>query len=425
MISDLRRQNGVSEMIYKPLTLILVVLAVPAFMPQPAWGLEDGRIGVLYIGCITRSPPFWYMRSDPMFSINFVLATLRTGWASRGFIQQAETESAVARMVRLYMPRTYKDLTSRFDVIILCNANRDAVGPLNIEMLARGVREGGMSLLMDGGFETFGSTMGIPWGGTAIGELLPTDDVIDAYIRSGSLILDRRDNEFISSLPWETKPIFTRIFYHNLIIAKTGSVTLAHVDCPNEDHPAMVTWQLESGSRTFSWAGEIHKACLEVAGGGLWEYCIDLGCNLIIYLDGRPVPQDIDLIHRVRSEMLQIATRRSMLLSLVEFCEDFGANTNGIMLKIDQADNAMLEATPPYLELRLEDALESYQKVGNMLTEIEQDAINLKKRALLWVYLIEWLAVTGTSMICGFALWTIMVRRRLYREIQTTRLSQF
>ena len=114
-----------------------------------------------------------------------------------------------------------------------------------------------------------------------------------------------------------------------------------------------------------------------------------------------------------------------MLLSLVEFCEDFGANTNGIMLKIAQADNAMLEATPPYLELRLEDALESYQKVGNMLTEIEQDAINLKKRALLWVYLIEWLAVTGTSMICGFALWTIMVRRRLYREIQTTRLSQF
>ena len=360
-----------------------------------------------------------------MFSINFVLATLRTGWASRGFIQQAETESAVARMVRLYMPRTYKDLTSRFDVIILCNANRDAVGPLNIEMLARGVREGGMSLLMDGGFETFGSTMGVPWGETAIGKLLPTDDVIGAYIRSGSLVLDRPDNEFISSLPWGTKPIFTRIFYHNLIIAKTGSDTLAHVDCPNEDHPAMVTWQLEGGSRTFSWAGEIHKACLEVTAGGHWEYCIDLGCNLIIYLDGRPVPQDIDLIHRVRSEMFQIDMRKSLLFSLVEFCENFGANTDRIMLKIDEVDNAMLEAILPYLELRLEDALESCQKVGGMLTEIERDAINLKKRALFWVYLIEWLAVTGTSMICAFALWSVMVRRRLYREVQTTRLSQF
>jgi hypothetical protein len=48
----------------------------------------------------------------------------------------------------------------------------------------------------------------------------------------------------------------------------------------------------------------------------------------------------------------------------------------------------------------------------------------LKDEALFWVYVTEWLVVAGTGMICGFLLWTIMVRRRLYREIQTTHLSQ-
>jgi len=36
---------------------------------------------------------------------------------------------------------------------------------------------------------------------------------------------------------------------------------------------------------------------------------------------------------------------------------------------------------------------------------------------------IEWLAVTGTSMVCGFLLWLLMIRRRLYREVRTTRFG--
>jgi len=47
----------------------------------------------------------------------------------------------------------------------------------------------------------------------------------------------------------------------------------------------------------------------------------------------------------------------------------------------------------------------------------------LKDRALLWVYIIGWLAVTATALVSSFLLWSIMVRRRLYREVQLTRLS--
>ncbi len=57
------------------------------------------------------------------------------------------------------------------------------------------------------------------------------------------------------------------------------------------------------------------------------------------------------------------------------------------------------------------------------MVSIEGDAMGLKGRTLLWVYLIEWLAVTGVGMMCGFVLWSTMVRRRLYREVKTTRLE--
>jgi hypothetical protein len=83
----------------------------------------------------------------------------------------------------------------------------------------------------------------------------------------------------------------------------------------------------------------------------------------------------------------------------------------------------MGEATPLYLDLRLQEALETFERVDEMVKDVEVLAIEVKNRALFWVYVVEWLAVTGTSMITGFILWTIMVRRRLYRMVKTTRFA--
>ena len=51
---------------------------------------------------------------------------------------------------------------------------------------------------------------------------------------------------------------------------------------------------------------------------------------------------------------------------------------------------------------------------------LEELAVKLKDRALLWIYIIEWLAILATAMICGSVLWALMIRRRLYREVQAT-----
>ncbi len=55
------------------------------------------------------------------------------------------------------------------------------------------------------------------------------------------------------------------------------------------------------------------------------------------------------------------------------------------------------------------------------LNQAEARMIELKDQAMFWIHLVEWLVITATVMISGLATWTLMVRRRLYREVQTLR----
>ena len=85
------------------------------------------------------------------------------------------------------------------------------------------------------------------------------------------------------------------------------------------------------------------------------------------------------------------------------------------------------------LEATVADAQRSYldQKFGDVemmmgdafegIKEVEEAAMQLKDRALFWVYMIEWLVVLGACMATGSIVFALMVRRRLYREVRVTR----
>jgi hypothetical protein len=60
-------------------------------------------------------------------------------------------------------------------------------------------------------------------------------------------------------------------------------------------------------------------------------------------------------------------------------------------------------------------------KARSELRSLEDHATRLKDRALLWVYVVEWLTITAASLLTGFAIWTLMIRRALYREVSSTR----
>lgn len=58
-----------------------------------------------------------------------------------------------------------------------------------------------------------------------------------------------------------------------------------------------------------------------------------------------------------------------------------------------------------------------------LFSRAEEVARREKNIALMWVYVIEWLVTVSTFFIAGFVLWSLMVRRRLYREVAKTSLS--
>jgi hypothetical protein len=60
--------------------------------------------------------------------------------------------------------------------------------------------------------------------------------------------------------------------------------------------------------------------------------------------------------------------------------------------------------------------------VLDMIDEAMVEAIKVRDEAAFWIFLTEWAVVSGTSMVAGVLLWTLMVRRRLYREVEITRL---
>jgi len=65
---------------------------------------------------------------------------------------------------------------------------------------------------------------------------------------------------------------------------------------------------------------------------------------------------------------------------------------------------------------QLSQAFELLERAGEL-------ALAEKKRTLMWIYVTEWLVVSATLMVCGVFAYTLMVRRRFYREVSTTRMG--
>ena len=153
-----------------------------------------------------------------------------------------------------------------------------------------------------------------------------------------------------------------------------------------------------------------------------WEYQPDFVANLMLYCDKRSIPKDLDLVHTVRVRMSTLSHRRMIIISLVDFIEKFGANPASTLRAIKEVDETRRSADQLYLDQDFARALETTERALELMDEAEAIAEKSKAGALLWVYVSEWLIVTGTSLVCGFVMWTLMVRRRLYRDVGSTRL---
>ena len=149
-------------------------------------------------------------------------------------------------------------------------------------------------------------------------------------------------------------------------------------------------------------------------------YAEELFVNILLHVTGRPMFEDVIVIHDVKENFKEYRIRKGNLISVMDFAYRFGANLVSIEDEIDRIENEKLQADGLYLQGSYGESSSIISQTVDDLRAAFERTIVMKDRALLYVYISEWLAVTGTLVISGSLVYQIMVRRRIYREVGTT-----
>ncbi len=397
-------------------TLIaVVVLAGQASAGrEPKRDPDTRRVRVLYVGdTVWRT---WRdITADPAFTVVPVPASL-------GYF----TGDALLKFMRQYIPRTYQTYVETVDLLVLSDSDRSLFTSQQEFWFRDGVVQRGQGLVMGGGFEAFGGfAYGRSWKGSAVEEALPVEcmsnqawDIRPFFARPAE---DARDHPFVRSLPWDGMPPFNGM---NIVTPKQSSIVLlwsVPTALGDPEYPVLIYWEVGKGAsvaHTPDWNPGWGSTVMND-----WELYQDYIVNIVYLASGLSIPQDLQLVHAVRTELAGYALQRSLILSVLEFAESFGGNTAPLEKRLYETEPLRRQAEGLYLDQAYDSVLETMALVRQELSALSADAVKLKDQTMLWVYLVEWLAVSVSSLVCGFSLWTLMVRRKAYREVSTTRLE--
>jgi uncharacterized membrane protein len=388
------------------LVFLLLLISVPA-----ATGRElradphTGRVRVIYAGKIVGSP-FPVLSIEPSLSCTAVFACTKT--------QRADV---IKRSLRNYFPRTYSRYLEH-DVIILCDASTEAFRTDHFRWMRDGILEGGQGMCMLGGAESF--TAG-GWQPTEVADILPCDMMdLELSTSGGYVKVIDHDDEFMKSLPMDR--IGASGFFHaaNNIQPRSGAHHVAVMTRSVGTQPFLMWWDTGEG-RTMAQSGPWQPAAGNIF--MRWEYYGDYAINMMLFLAGRKLPDDIELVYLVRRRMRQVNDDINMLISLIEMVEKFGGSGFELNKLVVEIQAERKEAVDLYIEADLDGGLGAF---GSVLASIEvamEEAIKVRNEAAFWIFFTEWAVVSGTGMLTGVAIWILMVRRRLYREVEITRLK--
>ena len=314
-------------------------------------GSGQGIVSVLYTGDpYPGQTPYRSMQEDAFLQVTPVLvSSMHTGhipWED------------IRRSMRIYMARTYKEYTEKYDVLILSDSNRNAFKPDQHNWFRDGVLEHGMGLVMVSGHETFAGGFGHEgWEGTPAEEVLPVKIPTggDTWLNGGAPAeIVSPDNEFIRSLPFDPPPLYMRsgIQDGDIVTQKEGSTLLARwISAKYGDPPFYVVWDIQDG-RTFAM---MHDWTLAAGHMMLqWDYYPDYAINLMLYLAKRQLPGGHIEAHEYRSAIRSMNLRKIGLLALIEFVEAFGGNSlpidreiTDLESMIEGAEDATWSSTSP------------------------------------------------------------------------------
>jgi len=211
------------------------------------------------------------------------------------------------------------------------------------------------------------------------------------------------------------------------MIAKSGSSTLAamHGDLGflRDGSPFALAWRYEGGrtATVSEWFGhpfwgdygfDIHRSDN--------PYGQELFTSLLLYITGEPPFEDVVPVHQFKIDTAAFRVRRDNLLSAMEFASTFGANLVSVEKDLARIEKGKSQADSLYMEGDYAGASARVKSLLEDLNNAFDETLAMKNRALRYIFISEWLAVTAVLTLSGSLLHQLMIRRRVYREVSST-----
>jgi hypothetical protein len=162
---------------------------------------------------------------------------------------------------------------------------------------------------------------------------------------------------------------------------------------------------------------------LSYGSGGNNPYVVDMVTNLLFHSLDIPLIDDIHARREARRVLYHFQAQKLLVLSMMEWADNFGANIIPLNDRLKELEREAGKAMELYVDQEYDATISFMESMSADIIGITEEAVRLKNEAMTWVYIIEYLVVTSTTLLSGFAAWSLMVQRRVYHEVGTSRLS--
>ncbi len=403
---------------------IIACLGTLIIMPTGARATDDGIIATLFIGDPFMSPgfPTPALVEDPKIRVTRVVGEL-------AFI----TKKEMTKAMRVYLPRTKEHLTQNHDLVVLAAIRSDHLSAMFEKWIGDGVLDGDLSLLMADDPVSFGCVdawegSGAPgWMETPVGQVLPVDDESrsnyeDIWFKFKPAP-EYAEHPYNKGIPWNKVTINA----HNRPTARPGAKILMKTsdEVPFggfagnviRDSPVVAIWDIEKGTSmalVYDWGGngvtEFYR----------WEYWRDVVARWFYLPAGAEIPTDTQLTHSIRQLIADYGVRKGITISMLEFADMMGANVGKVEEELGLVDEDRRTADQLWIDGDFEECYSTMTSAFEGLELVGIHAVEAKDAALLWIYISEWAVVSGTLCATGGIIWTLMIRRAVYKEVRTT-----
>lgn len=403
----------------------LVTAALLAILASGASLAKTGPSGLIRVLCVGES---YYpetilpliVASDPKLEYNPLPANMGEGTFTFG------GPDALRKFVRLYMPRRYEDFLSKYDLVILSDYPMIFLESDHYRWFERAVREEAAGLATyELSYKVGANAYPMEhWWASAVYPIFPADlpELLIPVLgpagpgRPPDGVRVEKDNPLVD-LPGVDRFMLFGAGAYGLEVPRPGAKTIAWFRGTEID--AIITREYGLGRAAATVAG---LDWMDGQTAQQWDFYPDFFLGQFYWLAGEDTPQDVFLTNAIRRGLRAMQIRTQLVLAVVAFTETFGASGRGIEMDLGQANQLRSQAKDLYLKQDYSEARNTVERCLAIMAEIEVKSIKLKDQALLWVYVIEWAAVSGTALVCGLAVYSLMVRRRMYREVSVTRL---